>query len=126
MLLKSLPSKATEIPLIFPCWMNTVNEFFLSASPATKPAPWQVTFVEAIFVVTCGRANSINKSVFLNCEKVCNCFEVLLEEREGRSEGSELGGSGGCNTVVDGALRERLRDCGGNLAELQEGKEGIV
>lgn len=68
-ILMSLPSKATEIPLIFPCWMNTVNEFFLSASPATKPAPWQVTFVEAILVVTCGRAKSINKSVVVNCKK---------------------------------------------------------
>lgn len=88
-LLMSLPSKATEIPLIFPCWMNTVNEFFLSASPATRPAPWQVTFVEAILVVTCGRAKSINKSVFVNCKKVCDCFEGLLKAREGRGEGSQ-------------------------------------
>lgn len=52
------------MPPIFPCWTNTVNEFLKSASPATKPAPWQVTLVEAILVVACcGRAKSINKNV---------------------------------------------------------------
>lgn len=44
-----------------------MNEFFLSASPATRPAPWQVTLVEAILdgddvVVDCGLAKSINKN----------------------------------------------------------------
>lgn len=69
------------MPPIFPCWTNTVNEFFLSASPATKPAPWQVTLVwVAILVVdvlACGRAKSINKNV-KDCKK--KCAIVVQEE----------------------------------------------
>ena len=65
----SLPSNATEMPPIFPCWTNTVKEFLKSASADTKPAPWQVTFdwVDILNVLDvldcCERTKSINKNV---------------------------------------------------------------
>lgn len=80
-LVSGLPSKATEMPLIFPCWTKTVNLFFKSASPETRPAPWHETLAEAILVVdvlTCGRAKSINKNVEY-CKTNCCAIVVFIK-----------------------------------------------
>jgi hypothetical protein len=63
-----LPSNATEMPPIFPCWTNTVNEFLKSASADTRPAPWQVTFgavaiLNEVELLRCGRTKSINEMI---------------------------------------------------------------